>query len=332
MAGKSKLLIAGSVLSDPRIPETFLTSPCTVDLRENVESLFGRRFRVSVVAFLPQTWSAFNATFSSSLHGHRISLRARIHGDLSWTRLSAYRYSRRCGCISTSEGMAPKLSTNDGIVLNYVNEQNRPLNVQNVADGLQKHGIKKTAVEKILASLGDNGVISFKEYGKQRIYLARQDQFQIPNAEELDRMRKENEQLQREISAAKTANGDLETELRSVKSNLTDSQIKQETEKLNTEIPVLEAKLNTLKSGATLVKPDDREKIEMAFTLKTNLWRKRKRMFKDLWDMITEAMPNNLAEFREELGIETDEDAGVKIDDYCNLVVRKPVFAKRLKR
>ncbi|KAL2650767.1 hypothetical protein R1flu_018895 [Riccia fluitans] len=96
-------------------------------------------------------------------------------------------------------------------------------------------------------------------------------------------------------------------------------------------IPVLEAKLNTLKSGATLVKPDDREKIEMAYTLKTNLWRKRKRMFKDLWDMITEAMPNNLAEFREELGIETDEDAGVKTDDYCNLVVRKPV-AKRLKR
>ncbi|KAL2643225.1 hypothetical protein R1flu_010812 [Riccia fluitans] len=94
-------------------------------------------------------------------------------------------------------------------------------------------------------------------------------------------------------------------------------------------IPVLEAKLNTLKSGATLVKPDDREKIEMAYTLKTNLWRKRKRMFKDLWDMITEAMPNNLGEFREELGIETDEDAGVKIDDYCNLVVRKPV-AKRL--
>ncbi|KAL2620794.1 hypothetical protein R1flu_000999 [Riccia fluitans] len=70
-------------------------------------------------------------------------------------------------------------------------------------------------------------------------------------------------------------------------------------------IPVLEAKLNTLKSGATLVKPDDRERIEMAYTLKTNVWRKRKRMFKDLWDMITEAMPNNLGEFRECLWDET---------------------------
>ncbi|KAL3697341.1 hypothetical protein R1sor_011417 [Riccia sorocarpa] len=243
--------------------------------------------------------------------------------------------------------MAPKLSINDapanseadfvpnffspGIVLNYVNEQNRPLNAQNVADALQKQGIKKASVEKILASLGDNGLISFKEYGKQRIYLARQDQFEIPNAEELDRMRKDNERLQQEINSAKTANSELEAELRSVQSNLTDSQIKQETEKLNSEIPVLETKLSVLKSGATLVTPEDREKIEKAYTLKTNLWRKRKRMFKDLWDMITEAMPNNLKEFREELGIETDEDAGVKIDDYCNLVVKKPM-AKRVKR
>ncbi|KAG6548154.1 hypothetical protein Mapa_010203 [Marchantia paleacea] len=229
--------------------------------------------------------------------------------------------------------MPPKLSTNEGIVLDFINEQNRPLNAQNVADALQKHGIKKVSVEKILTTLGDKGQISFKEYGKQKIYLARQDQFEVPNAEELDRMRKENEQLQREINSSKTFISELEAELRSVQSNLTDKQIKLETEKLNNEIPSLQAKLITLKSGATVMTSEEKEKIESAYTLKVGLWRKRKRMFKDLWDMITEAVPKNLTELKEELGIELDEDVGHKIEDYCNLnvAVKKPM-AKRPKR
>lgn len=71
-------------------------------------------------------------------------------------------------------------------------QQNRPLNSQNAADSLQKYNLKKTAVQKALDALADSGQISFKEYGKQKIYLARQDQFDIPNSEELGRMKEEN--------------------------------------------------------------------------------------------------------------------------------------------
>lgn len=89
-------------------------------------------------------------------------------------------------------------------------QQNRPLNSQNVADALQKHGLKKTAVQKALDSLADGGQISFKEYGKQKIYLARQDQFDIPNNEELDRMKKENAKLQEELVHQKKAETEIE--------------------------------------------------------------------------------------------------------------------------
>jgi 26S proteasome regulatory subunit, ATPase 3, interacting protein len=47
------------------------------------------------------------------------------------------------------------------------------LNSQNVADALQKFNLKKTAVQKALDALADSGQISFKEYGKQKIYIAR---------------------------------------------------------------------------------------------------------------------------------------------------------------
>lgn len=89
-------------------------------------------------------------------------------------------------------------------------QQNRPLNSQNVADALQKFNLKKTAVQKALDVLSDGGQISFKEYGKQKIYLARQDQFQIPNNEELDLMKKESVKLQVELEDQKKAIADVD--------------------------------------------------------------------------------------------------------------------------
>ena len=89
-------------------------------------------------------------------------------------------------------------------------QQNKPLNSQNVADALQKFNLKKTAVQKSLDSLADGGKISFKEYGKQKIYLARQDQFDIPNSEELSRMKEANTKLQEQLAEQKRATSEVE--------------------------------------------------------------------------------------------------------------------------
>lgn len=89
-------------------------------------------------------------------------------------------------------------------------QQNRPLNSQNVADALQKYNLKKTAVQKALDSLADSGKISFKEYGKQKIYIARQDQFEIPNSEELNHMKEENAKLQEQLKEQKREVSDIE--------------------------------------------------------------------------------------------------------------------------
>ena len=89
-------------------------------------------------------------------------------------------------------------------------QQNRPLNTQNVADALQKYNLKKTAVQKALDSLSDGGKISFKEYGKQKIYIARQDQFEIPNSEELNHMKEGNAKLQEQLNEQKKSVSELE--------------------------------------------------------------------------------------------------------------------------
>lgn len=219
--------------------------------------------------------------------------------------------------------MPPKADTTEGIVLNFVNEQNRPLNSQNAADALQKYSLKKTAVQKALDTLAESGQISFKEYGKQKIYIARQDQFNIPNTEELDQMKKENDKLQKELQAEKSAINEVEAEIRALEMNLTLEQIREKETKLRDEVSSMELKLSKLREGTVLVNPEERKMVQDMYSEKINQWRKRKRTFKELWDTITENMPKDLKEFKEELGIETDEDAGVSFQSYSNYTSNK---------
>ncbi|KAH7301395.1 hypothetical protein KP509_23G023500 [Ceratopteris richardii] len=219
--------------------------------------------------------------------------------------------------------MPTKSDSPEGIILNYMNEQNRPLNVQNVADALQKYSIKKGIVQKVLDSLADSGKVSAKEYGKQKIYLARQDQFQISNPQELQELNLNNEKLRSELQTEKASLSSLETELRALESNLTLEQIKEKETKLRLEIKNAEHRLEKLRQGVVLVSVEERQKVQETFVSKLGEWRKRKRMFKELWDLITESLPRDLKEFKEELGIEYDEDVEVNLQDYVNLVPKK---------
>ncbi len=47
-------------------------------------------------------------------------------------------------------------------VLSYMQEANRPFNVQNVADMLAQHGIKKPQVERSLVALAERGEVVCK--------------------------------------------------------------------------------------------------------------------------------------------------------------------------
>ncbi|XP_076914432.1 homologous-pairing protein 2 homolog [Bidens hawaiensis] len=216
--------------------------------------------------------------------------------------------------------MAPKSDSSEGIVLNFVNEQNRPLNSQVVADFLQKFNLKKTAVQKALDSLAESGKITFKEYGKQKIYLARQDQFQIPNTEELNQMKEENAKLQEMLDEQKKSNSQLEGEIKSLQSNLTMDEIRSNDVMRRKQVKELEERLTKLREGVTLVSPEERKIVEKTFSDSISNWRKRKRMFKDVWDTITENSPKNPNEFKEELGIEYDEDIGVSLQTYATLM------------
>lgn len=116
------------------------------------------------------------------------------------------------------------------------------------------------------------------------------------------------------------------------------------------QVQEMEEKLTKLRGGVTLVKPEERKAVENMLSEMIGQWRKRKRMFKDLWDTLTENSPKDPKEFQvsflachnhrsylvifnvsviiltlvctqEELGIEYDEeDVGVSLQSYNDLI------------
>ena len=66
------------------------------------------------------------------------------------------------------------------------------------------HGVVgKTAVAKALTTLVEKGELSGKAYGKQWVYVARQDTLPTPSPEELDALDAEIESLKSRVASQK---------------------------------------------------------------------------------------------------------------------------------
>lgn len=69
----------------------------------------------------------------------------------------------------------------------YMIKQNRPYSLQNVMDNM--HGrVKKTSCQKVLDDLSEEKVLTCKEFGKVRVYLANQDNFEVVSTTELTKI------------------------------------------------------------------------------------------------------------------------------------------------
>ncbi|KAM3341188.1 hypothetical protein P3S68_028823 [Capsicum galapagoense] len=105
--------------------------------------------------------------------------------------------------------------------------------------------------------------------------------------------------------------------MKSLQSNLTMEEIQAKESKLRKEVGDEKKHMN-LVFQHNLKK--DRLAIEGLYSDALNQRRRRKRMFRDVWDAITENSPKNPKEFKEELGVEYDEDVGVNFLSFAKLI------------
>lgn len=194
----------------------------------------------------------------------------------------------------------------------YLESQNRPYSVTDVFNNLHKE-FGKTAVTKALETLAATGRVTEKTYGKQKVYAPSQDKYGDFNDEELKKYDNQIIQLQGTLSKLQQQAKQQEDQIIKLNSQLTTEEAGKKINLLESENEKLSARLNKLKSGTTLITKEERQKIYARQMDCVKQWRKRKRMAMDVVDAIMEGYPKSKKQFVEEAGIETDEEAGVKL-------------------
>ncbi|XP_004410606.1 PREDICTED: homologous-pairing protein 2 homolog isoform X2 [Odobenus rosmarus divergens] len=203
-----------------------------------------------------------------------------------------------------SKGRAEAAAGAPGILLKYLQEQNRPYSAQDVFGNLQReHGLGKAAVVKALEQLAQQGKIKEKVYGKQKIYFADQDQFAMVSDADL-------QGLDAKIVALTAKVQSLQQSCRHM-----EAEMQKEIQELKKECAGYRERLKNIKAATNHVTPEEKERVYSERQKYCKEWRKRKRMATELSDAILEGYPKSKKQFFEEVGIETDEDYNVKLPD-----------------
>ena len=169
------------------------------------------------------------------------------------------------------------------------------------------HGaVGKTAVVKILTSLSERGEISAKAYGKQWVYVARQDLLPVPSSEELNAIDDEINELKDVLQKEKEHLKAVQSKLNVFNSSLTTEELQKRISSLKVEVAEMHERLEPLERGTVKVDPAERARIEKQYEVANKAWKQRKKLCNDIIGMLTESISKKPNEFMEELGIEVD--------------------------
>ncbi|XP_046994871.1 homologous-pairing protein 2 homolog [Schistocerca americana] len=199
-------------------------------------------------------------------------------------------------------------------VLKYLRDQNRPYSANDIFMNLHKE-FGKTAIQKALDELTEKGKLKEKIYGKQKVYAI--EQVEEGNSED---MNKELSDLDKEIAKVSDELQSAEQQLRAHESllqklltTLTTEDAMKEKSLLEEKVSKLTEKLEQLSKNAVPISKKERDKIVNLREKNVKEWRKRKSLCMDIVNSILEGYPKDKKSLLEEIGIETDEDAGVSL-------------------
>jgi len=198
----------------------------------------------------------------------------------------------------------------DVAILEYLEQQNRPYSAVDIYNNLHKE-FGKTAVEKSLETLSEDGKIDKKTYGKQKVFAPCQSKYGDYNENELKGLDCNIKELQEELTLLSSQVKKKDNELNGLSSQIKTEDAVAAIENLIKENEVLKDRIQKLKTGTVLITKEERKKIFENKEKNVSHWRKRKRMTTDIVDSILEGYPKSKKDLLEEVGMETDEDVGV---------------------
>lgn len=206
---------------------------------------------------------------------------------------------------------AKNSSADEEVIFQFLQRNNRPYSVQNIVDSLQKQGIKKTAVERSLASLVERKLVTKKEYGKAKIFLATQGNINIPDAEAVEKTETELRELTESLEETTKNVALLRQRRGTLAGALTLDEARHRVKEVEDVLAQKKGKRGALGDASNLFSKEDKMKLETSYFTIRQKWKAYRRIVIDIADRVSEATGRKRTDIYSEIGIETDEQADI---------------------
>lgn len=210
--------------------------------------------------------------------------------------------------------------------------------MQNIVDSLQTRGVKKAGTERSLAALVSKGTVTKKEFGKVNLFILAQSQLELPDPEQQKAVDEDIADLSARLSELNDSLSELRGKVAQLNSTLSAEEAREEIQRLDAVVEAKESKLAKLGDGSSLLTKEEKMKVEFAYFTLLSAWKKRKKMAKNIADIIGESSGMKPRAFYDEVGVETDEEVNVNMVDFPDIqnpkkTARRPVGGgKQVKR
>eukprot|EP00729_Bicosta_minor_P008937 gene8937-1859_t len=199
-------------------------------------------------------------------------------------------------------------------IKDYMTDQNRPYNSLSIFLNLRQ-AISKPQIIKCLGRLVAEGVLEEKAYGKQKMYGPVQSEAEVKK-EELAEIKIKTAQLEREAEQSAQQTKTIANQVRALTSKPTTEDATKQVADLKVTNQAATEKVAALTAAAGNIKPEDKARIEKEYNANVGEWKKRKRLIKNITDTILENYPKSKKALYDDIGVETDEAAGIDIGTF----------------
>lgn len=199
------------------------------------------------------------------------------------------------------------------VVIKYLRDQNRPYSANDIFNNLHEE-IKKPTVQKALDKLVEQGRITEKVYGKQKVYVVKQEHLNAKDpGQELHDLDSKLNALSQQLASAEQELKSSENQFHELQFCPTTREAHEEQKVLENKVKLLKEKLESISKNTVKIPEDNKERMQKDHENNMKEWKKRKRLCMDIIESILESYPNSKRSLLDEMGIETDEDVGVPL-------------------
>ncbi|PNF43829.1 Homologous-pairing protein 2-like protein [Cryptotermes secundus] len=199
------------------------------------------------------------------------------------------------------------------VVIKYLRGQNRPYSSNDIFSNLHEE-IRKPSVQKALDYLVQQGRITEKVYGKQKVYVVKQEDTNAKDLEgELQDLDSKLNAVSKKVASVEQVLKGSENQVHELQLAPTTSEAQNEKKVLENRVRALKEKLDIISKNSVKISETDKKQIQNEYESNMKEWCKKKRVCMDIVEAMLEGYHDSKRALLNEIGIETDEDVGVPL-------------------